>query len=266
MSQSSFTILPATANDVEALSNISVQSFKDDTNTQLKEKVYGAGWFADCMTGVIQHYMNRMENPVPGRTKLTVLKTVDDESGKITGHVTWAEQGLEEASLQATGGLKGESTPDAQEAEKSRDKSREEPQKNNGGGQDSTRKTLAQQKVAELEKITSDHMKEWMERIMPEGAKSMFICGISVHPDYQGHGIGKALIQWGTRKADERGVVCWVHLSEAGWGVFNKLGWHVEDSLTVDLDQYAAEPPGESSKGSWGSYTFRYAVRQPCGN
>jgi len=258
MSQFPVSIAPATPGDIESLVDISVRSFKEDKNTQFKENAYGSGWFRDCMMGVTRDYINNMEDPTPGRVRLTVLKAVDESSGRIIGHVTWGEQGLEEVSREALGTR--ETGISVRETGK-RDTPKDET--TTGRSNETPPQSTAKLGVAELEKLTSNHMNSFVQRIMPKGARCMFICQIAVHPEFQGRGIGKTLIRWGTRKADEHEVICWVHLSEAGWSVFEKLGWQMEDSLSVDLDEYADNIPVPDGEDRWGSYTFRCAVRQP---
>ena len=51
---------------------------------------------------------------------------------------------------------------------------------------------------------------------------NMGLVAIAVDPIYQVRGVGSALIRYGTGIADQEGVYCWVHASEAGWSVFEK--------------------------------------------
>lgn len=100
----------------------------------------------------------------------------------------------------------------------------------------------------------------------------MYIYGISVHPAHQGKGIGRALIRYGTRKADEAQVKAWVHASDnpASVAAFQKEGFVEQEwaTLKVELDEYASrpvEPENVSAvaNGRWGSYTWRHMLREP---
>lgn len=71
----------------------------------------------------------------------------------------------------------------------------------------------------------------------------------------------------GIDRADKEGVFCWVHSSEDGAEFYRKRGFEIDDTLTIDLDHWAGqmdpklEPPAGDEK--WGTYTFRYMIRQP---
>ncbi len=78
--------------------------------------------------------------------------------------------------------------------------------------------------------------------------------------------MGSAFIKWGTDKADEDDVRCWVHASEAGWPAFKKAGFEVVGTLELDLDQYASEQRKFADgrpEEKWGKYAFRYMQREP---
>jgi hypothetical protein len=96
--------------------------------------------------------------------------------------------------------------------------------------------------IQRLESITNQDMVRWQKILMPDGTKCMIIVAIAVSPTYQSHGVGSALIRWGTAKADVDGVFCWVHASEAGHKVFAKEGFTEVGRLEVDLDEFAPGP------------------------
>ncbi|WP_345373444.1 GNAT family N-acetyltransferase [Frondihabitans cladoniiphilus] len=118
--------------------------------------------------------------------------------------------------------------------------------------------------VDELEHLTDSDRERWQREIMPPGTACWYIVAIAVAPRAQSRGIGAALISWGTTRADAEGLFCWVHGSEAGRRAFEKAGFTEDDHLTVDLDTYAAAPPGsETGLQRWGEYTFTYMRREP---
>lgn len=115
-------------------------------------------------------------------------------------------------------------------------------------------------------------MSDWQNALNTRGQRRMYILGISVHPAHQGRGVGRALIRYGTERADAAGVVAWVQSSEAAVKAFEKEGFveRKEATVTADLDEYATRPPRPTGSGDdgdgggkWGSYTWRYMVREP---
>lgn len=93
--------------------------------------------------------------------------------------------------------------------------------------------------------------------------QSFFCTGISVDPSTQARGAGSAMIGWAAAQADRYCARSWVHLSDHAGGVraFEKHRYSVVNSVTVDLDAYATK----AHEGKWGSYTFRFLVREPQG-
>lgn len=121
--------------------------------------------------------------------------------------------------------------------------------------------------IARLEEHTNSHFSDFQNRVMPNGVRCMYIMSLSVHPEHQGRGVGSALMKLGTGRADKEGVFCWVHSSEDGAEFYRKCGFEIDDTLDIDLDYWAGqmdpklEPPAGDEK--WGTYTFRYMIRQP---
>jgi predicted N-acetyltransferase YhbS len=101
-----------------------------------------------------------------------------------------------------------------------------------------------------------------MAKLMPDGTKCMFICTLSVDPEYASHGVGSALMEWGTRIADEDKIFCWVHASDGSHMFYGKHGFETVGELTVDPDEFATQPAPDDG-GTWGQYTFRYMKRLP---
>lgn len=255
----SFSLKPITESDIPALAELAGLAFETDRHTLLKAAHPTSPY--DHAAGVpesIRHWLS-----LPRRVLAT--KAVDDESGAVLGFVGWASRGFD-LSPAAPGPADGGSGPGSSGQ--------------GGGGAGAGARKPPRHSVptdyvedtspgldplARLNELTSSHFAEFQRRMMPEGARCMYILGINVSPRYQGRGIGRALIRQGTDLADAEGVPCWVHSSEAGAATFRKRGWEVDEVLEIDLDEWASQmdlkPPGGDEK--WGTYTFRYFVRQP---
>ena len=127
-----------------------------------------------------------------------VLKAVSVENNEIMGSICWVTRGYV-PRLPQLESTKGRLT----------DKSGEEGTKT---------------KIQQLENLTDSHFAQFMTDIMPEGTKCWFIGGLTVAPQFQGMGVGRALIEWGLRRAEEDGVFAWVHSSEMAWRGIRLVG------------------------------------------
>lgn len=241
---SSFSLQPATAADIPALAEISGLSFENDRHTQLKAahptRPYN---HAAGMVGGFEYWLSLPK----GKAELT--KAVDDETGQTLGFVCWGSR-LDQPQHQ----------PSQQAAASSVKKPETAVAADNIKTDNSDLDALAR-----LNELTSDHLARYQERVMPPGTRAMYIISIAVRPDQHGRGVGSALVRKGTERADAEGVFCWVHASEDGEHVFRKCGFEVDDTLEIDLDHWASQmdisPPGREE--NWGTYTFRYMIRQP---
>lgn len=253
---SSFSIHPAVLADVPALATISGLSFETDTHTLLKAahptKPYD---HAAGMHGAFEYWLSLPKD------KIDLVKAVDDETGEILGFVGWGcrlektEQSTSQQSKDSTSDKSTTTTTSTTTKKPSTvvtqdDTKAEEP---------------PQDALAQLNELTSSHLANYQNTVMPPGTRCMYIVSISVHPKHQGRNIGTALIKHGTDRADAEGVFCWVHSSEAGAAMFGKCGFKVDDTLEIDLDSWARkmniDPP--AGRSQWGTYTFRYMIRQP---
>lgn len=246
MSKPTFTISRASPRDVPRLGEISTRAFDRDTNSQMKIMGKKPGEFADGMVQAMQMWI---ESP-----RAVLIKATDDRDGTIVGFCAWGFRGLEI-----------DPSPAADEGEKAEDV---KPKEDKAGEEEATAAPIpGAEKIEALEKMTGQHIQEFMSREMPEGSKCIFIGCIAVDQRYKRQGIGSQLVSWGTEQADRFGAFSWVHASEAGWYMFEKHGYKEADRLTFDLDEYAIGPPPKDGvfgdREKWGKYTFRYGLRQP---
>lgn len=246
----SFTLKPMSAADIAECAQLAGRSFEKDRHTQLKAAAPTNPYnHAEGMKGGLEYYLS-----LPHGSVETAV-AVEDSTRQILGWVVW--------------GFRGFNSP---EKEARREK---ELQQLHETGAESIDETSSQQAMAasedaskstreRIEAHTDADMDAWMKRLMPLGAKCMYICSISVLPEWQGKGVGSALMRVGTDRADAEGVYCWVHASEDGADMFVKHGFKEVGRLELDLDEWNKDnimpPEGQGSK--WGVYTFRYMRRE----
>jgi GNAT superfamily N-acetyltransferase len=61
---------------------------------------------------------------------------------------------------------------------------------------------------------------------------------LQTDPDFQGHGAGSALINWGKQKADELGLSIYLESSTVGHGFYKKHGFRDIDVMDIDFSPY----------------------------
>lgn len=260
-----FAIARATLRDVPGLGALWTRSFDDDTHSQMKVAAGKPGAFAD---GMMQGAQSLVGASLAG--KCAALKAVvDDGAGgeKLVGFMVWGSRG--DVQLETPPVSEGDRDDGPQEGGKDKEEAKEE--KKTAGDSEAAKEPEPElpgaARIAALQDMTNAHRTVFWDKMLPEGTKALIVICISVDPAYQGHGIGSALIRWGTQQADRLGVFCMVHSSEAGWPTFQRRGFEVAEHLTFDLDEWAPRPPREGELngelGKWGEYTFRYMVRQP---
>jgi GNAT superfamily N-acetyltransferase len=246
-----------TIEDAPRVGQIGKAAFLKDRHTMMK-----SGDNYDHEAGAQEPFRHWLS--VPHRVQC--IKAVD-HSGKMLGYVCWGFQGYSRETIPTLDGRglgaedvepKGTSSPALQTVTKSGSETTESA-KNQPEEQSVT---TAEDKIKRLEAITDADMRSWMAKLMPDGTKCMFICTLSVDPEYASHGIGSALMEWGTKVADEEKIFCWVHAPDGSHIFYEKHGFEEVGELTVDLDEFATQPAPDN-RGIWGQYTFRYMKRHP---
>ncbi|KAF7139681.1 hypothetical protein CNMCM5793_007332 [Aspergillus hiratsukae] len=61
------------------------------------------------------------------------------------------------------------------------------------------------------------------------------------HPEHQGKGVGKALLDWGVRIADEKKARMYLEATPEGYPLYRKYGWRDVEDLVMDLSLYGGE-------------------------
>lgn len=67
--------------------------------------------------------------------------------------------------------------------------------------------------VRALRDLTNRHLEEWRVTVMSDRTRCRILTSICVAPRVQSRGIGSLLVQWGTSRADEDGVLSWMPTS-----------------------------------------------------
>ncbi|KAL3952246.1 hypothetical protein ACCO45_013963 [Purpureocillium lilacinum] len=236
-----------TLDDVPAVAQLCGDAFETDRQTEMKG--LGKEPF-DMKKYTLESLPGLLKNP-----RIVVLKVVDDESGDVMGYCTWGFRGFPRTTCPSSRAVRSRqpTLPPRRRAAITTTRSlckKDEPKPEPEPETDP---------IKRLEALTNADMNAWMDEVMPEGTRCIFVVGLSVSPKYQGRGVGSALLSWGTNFCDEKGVFAWVHSSEPAWKMYEKSGFRVIRSLDVDLDEYAPmPPPNEGPDAKWGHYVFRY--------
>lgn len=252
----SFSLKPVVPTDFPAMAEMCGLAFEDDRHTMLKAahptKPYN---HAAGMGGAFEYWTSRPAG------SLELTKAVDDATGEILGFVCWG-MSLDKPN---TDSAKSEESIATERGHGAAEANVEKP-KLVVSADDILKPDSSLDPLEQLEEFTSSHLAAFQGRF--KGTRCMYVITITVHPKYQGRGVGPALIKQGTDRADSEGVPCWVHSSEAGVHTYQKCGFEEDNALEIDLDSWAKKmdikAPGGENK--WGTYTFKYMVRQPKAN
>lgn len=253
MANPHFSIKLASSQDAEILGKISGDSFLNDRHTRMKS--LGKDPY-DHEKSMATDIPRQAASPT-----YVLLKAMDTTSGEITGWVSWGFRGFTEAEIaEIRPGMVENPTKTASEYRRSEKK---DPESTNRV-EANTDTAKDNDPIKRLESMTSADLKHWMDKLMPEGTKCMFVVSLCVAPKWQSQGVGSTLLRWGTERADAAGVFIWVHSSADAWPMYAKHGFETVGTLDVDLDKYApAVVPDQG--GKWGHYEFRYMKRLPRG-
>lgn len=235
---SSWSLSPATQDDLTELATLAGLASVSDTHTQLKALAKGYGsehddvvrYHSDCIQSL---YDNALQN---ARYDVTVAR---DESGVICGSIVWARSLSHLNPLQQPKSIQVEGfVPPA----------------------------TVGHNVDDLENVTNQAMKHYMNAIAPPGTACRYVVSINVLPKYQGRGIGTALIKWGVDRAEREGLFCWVSSGNDSIGMFERMGFKEVSRLELDLDQWALNLLDQGKEGerkAWGVYTWSWLVWRP---
>lgn len=218
--------------DIYKMAALGHDAFLDDSHTNLKKYLVAE------KAGVIDDSGIREWLQMPERCK--VVKAVHDNTGEIMGFICWAHRGYVPRTNQ--------------------------PEAVKGRFSDSIDEEKKRTKIQIMEDMEDNHFVDFMTDIMPEGTKCWYVVGLSVAAKFQRMGVARALLHFGTSRAEKDNVFAWVHSSQSAWNAYSSCGFQVVRVLRTDLDRYAegdAIGKGPGNDGKWGVYTVRYMVYRP---
>ncbi|KAK5655214.1 hypothetical protein OQA88_6113 [Cercophora sp. LCS_1] len=245
-----FTIVPANPGDIPVLAKISHDAFVGDAQTEMKS--HGRTPF-NMGEHMLQSLPDTIQSP---KSTSRVIKVVQIETGLIMGFCIWGFRGVGPPVFPTEPALIDEESQLVDRAKSQRDTPSPETTTPGPGA------TEGHDPIQRLNDLTGKDFRDWMDKIMPEKARCMYVIGLYVSPAFQRQGVGSALLLWGTRLADSHGVFAWVHSSHGAWRVYERAGFKTARTLEVDLDEYAPVPAplDRYEGGKWGKYVFRYMV------
>jgi predicted N-acetyltransferase YhbS len=242
------TILPATHADVPAMAKISANAFEDDRNTIIKN----LGQVPYNMEAVSRENLPKYIDS----EKCVMVKAMDAKTGELLGYAAWGFRGFEKDDIPVVEGapenndklgynLWGDKA-EAKPVEKEEAKVEKEAVESEG--------------IKRLKALQDADMTNWMQKLMPEGTRCIFVASLTVSPKHYRRGVGTALLKYGIKMADEKSVFIWAHSSMGAVRAYESTGFKRIGSLDMDLDEYAPRPPTkeEEPTGKWGSYSLVY--------
>ncbi|KAF9342660.1 hypothetical protein BGX26_007079 [Mortierella sp. AD094] len=253
-----FKLVPATPADVDAIADIAGDAFKTDSHTLMKAIWKGENNHRD---GTREDLPRLFSNP---KLDIIVARKGIDGTGEILGSIIWMKRDYPENEAPKTDNDSAEiSVPSATTTTATAVFPPPPPPV-------SPSSPSSPLTISELEQTTNNAMTHYMNHLMPPGTKCRIIYGMNVAPAYQSQGIGSALLKWGTDKADQEGVFCWVSSSMGGWPAYAKSGFVEIGRLELTLDDYAQgvkwrvkNHEGEETEQDWGVYIWRWMKRDP---
>ncbi|KAB2575427.1 Puromycin N-acetyltransferase [Lasiodiplodia theobromae] len=93
--------------------------------------------------------------------------------------------------------------------------------------------------VRELWDVQISMMKEAESKVFGEDKNFWYLATLSCHPDYQGKGLGAALVKWGLEQAEKDGVPVYLEATPSGKFLYAKLGF--ETVIEYDMARYVPE-------------------------
>lgn len=261
----SISIQPLQYTDIESCSEITSAAFDEDPHTVVKQ--LGRNGY-DMFTMTYTSLFNNLS-----KKNYIHVKAVDEQTGEILGHASWAFRGVDVTTLIPWNGP-SDPKPDLPDA-----------LSDNAKGQDEGKDERGPSSIDTLHALEDADMQSWLSQI-PSDTPCIFVIGLIVSPSHQRHGVGRRILQHGNAIADKLGMSVWVHSSHQAYEMYKKSGFEVVRTLEINLDEYAPRAPREGEpvmagdgeredRGNadeneenhrWGMYIIRYMKRAPDAN
>lgn len=84
-------------------------------------------------------------------------------------------------------------------------------------------------------------LREARESIMGTTDPFFMLNSLATHPDHQGRGAAKVMLDWGVGKADSEGLVLYLDATATGRAVYEKRGFRLVRVLEWDREQWGGE-------------------------
>lgn len=79
------------------------------------------------------------------------------------------------------------------------------------------------------------------EDTFPSDEPYALMANLVVSPAWQRKGVGKLLLEWGLKVADDKGLKCWIDASPQGLGLYKQCGWQEAKVLEFDLSSWGGD-------------------------
>lgn len=79
------------------------------------------------------------------------------------------------------------------------------------------------------------------EEIMGKDVSYLKLDSLATHPDHQGRGAGKMLLESGLKKADGEGLRCYLCATAKGLKLYEKAGFEMVKDVTFDMGAWGGE-------------------------
>ncbi|KAL4817430.1 acyl-CoA N-acyltransferase [Aspergillus spinulosporus] len=240
------TIRSAVPSDARTLAAINIDSFA------------GQGFISNAFPNLgydVVHqlkttrYLQKIAQP-----RIRVLAAVDEDSGAIVGCARWSFPGP--AAATSTDG------------------------RDQGQGQDKRAQSESESESASASASASAHASgaeaESTFLPLPEGTNRAVYDGffqtlkekgkkhlrdddivldfLATRPEYQGKGVGTALLRWGIEQADQQQRRIYLEATTEGYPVYAKRGWRAVETIEMDYGRWGGE----------GCQKLTLMVRDPC--
>ncbi|KAL6234524.1 acyl-CoA N-acyltransferase [Aspergillus navahoensis] len=222
-------IRPAVPSDAPTLAAINIDAFAG--------QVFLSNTFPNLGYEVVHHFKTARYRQKIAQPRINVLAAVDEDTGALVGCARWL--------LPATGD---------QDQDRGKDKPAE-----SASGAESELETESESTSLPLPEGTNRAVYDGFFETLKEKAKShlrdddIVLEFLATLPEYQGNGVGKALLRWGMEQADRQQRRIYLEATREGYPVYEKCGWRGVERIEIDYGRWGGE----------GSQELTLMVRDP---